>query len=51
MYLASRRSGVEGHFVVSVVVTAFESAPTATSGTRASNTSTSILIFPESRPG
>lgn len=51
MYLASNMRGVEGHFVVSVVVTAFESAPTATSGTRASNASTSIHILPEPRPG
>lgn len=51
MYLASKRRGVEGHFVVRVVVTAFESAPTATSGTSASNASASIHILPEPRPG
>lgn len=50
MYLASKRRGVAGHFVVSVVVTALESAPAKTPGRRVSNASKSFHILPEPMP-
>lgn len=43
--LASNRSGVEGHLVVSVVVTAFESPLTEWTEPRASSATHSIHIF------
>lgn len=45
--LASSRSGVEGHLVVSVVVTAFESPLTELTEPRASSAAHSIHIFPQ----
>lgn len=45
-HLASRRRGVEGHLVVSVVVTAFESPSTELTELRTSSAAHSIHIFP-----
>lgn len=45
--LASSRSGVEGHLVVSVVVTAFESPLTDWTEPRASSATHNIHIFPQ----
>lgn len=45
--LASSRSGVEGHLVVSVVVTAFESPLADWTEPRASSATHNIHIFPQ----